>query len=84
MRFRSLVDEETGERYLSVDVTGPSILGDAFLNKGDAFTREERDQFGIVGLLPDHVATIDDQVGRVRYQYSLKTTEMGKNIYLNS
>lgn len=84
MRFRSLVDEETGERYLSVDVTGPSILGDAFLNKGDAFTREERDQFGIVGLLPDHIATIDEQVGRVRYQYSLKTTEMGKNIYLNS
>ncbi len=84
MRFRSRIDEESGERYLAVDVRGSSILGDAFLNKGAAFSREEREDLGIVGLLPDHVSTIDDQLGRVRYQYSLKTTEMGRNIYLNS
>jgi len=83
MRFRSLVDEESGDRYLSVDVKGQSILHDSFLNKGDAFTRKERRELGIVGLLPDHVSTIEEQLGRVRYQFDRKSTEIEKNIYLN-
>ena len=83
MRFRSIVDEQTGERCLSVTARGQSVLQDAFLNKDVAFTREERRELGIVGLLPDHVATIEEQLGRVRYQYGRKTTEMSKNIYLN-
>ncbi|GMR02588.1 MAG: NAD-dependent malic enzyme [Acidimicrobiia bacterium] len=83
MRFRSLSDEHTGAPYLSVDIKGEAVLLDAFLNKGEAFTREERDELDLVGLLPDHVSTIDQQLRRVRDQYRLKTTEMGKNIYLN-
>ena len=83
MRFRSFVDSQTSEPYLSVDITGESVLHDAFLNKGDAFTREERDEFNLVGLLPDHVSTIEEQLRRVRYQYGLKTSEIEKNIYLN-
>lgn len=82
MRFRSLVDD-VGDLYLSVDVAGQAVLQDAFLNKDNAFTREEREELGIVGMLPDHVSTIEDQLGRVRYQYGRKTTEMSKNIYLN-
>ncbi len=78
-----MTDEETGELYLSVTARGQSVLQDAFLNKDVAFTREERRDLGIVGLLPDHVATIEEQLGRVRYQYGRKTTEMSKNIYLN-
>jgi malate dehydrogenase (oxaloacetate-decarboxylating) len=78
-----MVDEESGGRFLSVDVRGQSVLHDSFLNKGDAFTRKERKALGIIGLLPDHVSTLDEQLGRVRHQYSLKSTEMGKNIYLN-
>ncbi len=83
MKFRAFVDSLTSEPYLSVDITGEGVLLDAFLNKGDAFTREERDDLKLVGLLPDHVSTIEQQLGRVRYQYGLKTTEIGKNIYLN-
>ena len=83
MRFRTLVDEQTGSPYLNVEATGDSVLLDAFLNKGDAFSREEREQLGLLGLLPDHVSTIEEQLGRVMYQYRLKNTEMGKNIYLN-
>lgn len=81
-RFRSLVDD-SGHRYLSVDVVGQAVLQDAFLNKDNAFTREERQELRIVGMLPDHVSTIEEQLGRVRYQYGRKTTEMSKNIYLN-
>ncbi len=83
MRFRSLSDEHTGSAYLSVEIGGQAVLLNAFLNKGDAFTREEREELGLAGLLPDHVSTIDEQLRRVRYQYGLKTTEMEKNIYLN-
>ncbi|MCL1594478.1 MAG: NAD-dependent malic enzyme [Actinomycetia bacterium] len=83
MRFRTLVDEQTGNPILSVETTGDSVLLDPFLNKGDAFSREEREQLGLLGLLPDHVSTIEEQLGRVRFQYRLKNTEMGKNIYLN-
>ena len=83
MRFRSFVDSQTSDPYLSVDVTGETVLQDAFLNKGDAFTRQEREDLKLVGLLPDHVSTIDEQLARVRYQYALKTSEIGKNIYLN-
>ena len=84
MRFRLRTDHADGARYLAVDVTGKAILHDAFLNKGDAFTRSEREVLGLVGLLPDHVSTIDEQLQRIRYQYQTKTTQIGKNIYLNS
>ena len=83
MRFRPFVDSQTSEPYLSVDITGESVLQDAFLNKGDAFSRAEREDLKLVGLLPDHVSSIDEQLRRVRYQYDLKTSEIGKNIYLN-
>ncbi|MCH8986407.1 MAG: oxaloacetate-decarboxylating malate dehydrogenase, partial [Acidobacteria bacterium] len=83
MRFRLLTDDSDGQPYLSVDVTGKAILQDAFLNKGDAFARDEREALGLIGFLPDHVSTIDEQLDRVRYQYGLKTTEIGKNVFLN-
>jgi malate dehydrogenase (oxaloacetate-decarboxylating) len=83
VKFRAIVDPDTGEEYLSVAARGQSVLQDAFLNKDVAFTREERRDLGIVGLLPDHVASIDEQLARVRYQYGRKSTEISKNIYLN-
>ncbi|GMQ98151.1 MAG: NAD-dependent malic enzyme [Acidimicrobiia bacterium] len=83
MRFTTHIDRRTDSPYLSVAASGETVLLDAFLNKGDAFTRDEREQLGLIGLLPDHVASIEEQLGRVRYQYGLKTSEMGKNIYLN-
>ena len=83
MNFRALVDHETGERYLPVSKRGDAILHDPSLNKGEAFTRDERRAFGLRGLLPDHVASIEEQLRRVRVQFDLKNTELGKNIYLN-
>ena len=37
------------------------ILNNPFLNKGTAFTKEERKQFGLVGLLRPYVQTIEEQ-----------------------
>jgi malate dehydrogenase (oxaloacetate-decarboxylating) len=76
-------DPETGERYLPVVLRGPDLLKTPLLNKGTAFTREEREAFGLIGMLPDHVSTIEDQLERVGDQIEHKATEMDKNIYLN-
>ena len=41
--------------------TGYDLLNDPFLNKGTAFTEEERAKFGLVGILPPVVQTIELQ-----------------------
>jgi malic enzyme len=84
MNFRPLLDHETGDPYLPVAKRGDALLQDPFLNKGEAFTRDERRVFGLEGLLPDHVATMDEQLARVRDQLDQKQTDLEKNIYLNS
>lgn len=81
--FEYRSDPETGERYLAVGVRGETVLRDPFLNKGEAFTADERDSLGLRGLIPDQISTIEDQLHRVEVQYALKTTDMGKNVYLN-
>lgn len=45
-------------------LTGHDLLNDPRLNKGTAFTEEERDIFALHGLLPPHIGTLDEQVAR--------------------
>ena len=80
---RPSVDPDTGEHYLPVSARGTELLKTSMLNKGSAFTREEREAFGLIGMLPDRVFTIEEQVERAVYQLTFKHTEMDKNIYLN-
>lgn len=84
MNFRPLVDHETGERYLPVAKRGDALLHDPFLNKGAAFSRDERRAFGLRGLLPDHIPTLEEQLLRVRTQMDDKVSDLEKNIYLSS
>ena len=77
------VDPDTGERYLPVAERGAELLKTTLLNKGSAFTREEREAFGLVGMLPDRVSPIDEQLERVKNQLGFKATAMDKNVYLN-
>lgn len=84
MNFRPLVDHETGERYLPVAKRGDALLHDPFLNKGAAFSRDERRSFGLRGLLPDHIPTLEEQLLRVRTQLDAKVSDLDRNIYLSS
>lgn len=81
--FTRRFDSDTGEPYLAVERRGMHLLKTPLLNKGTAFTLEERDAFGLRGMLPDHVSPIEEQLERVRNQYDHKDTDMAKNIYLN-
>ena len=84
MTYQLRRDEATGERYLAVPVRGEDLLRNPHLNKGLAFTEEERDHFGLRGLLPHRVISIETQVERVRTQWDLKTSDLGRHTYLNS
>lgn len=54
------------------------ILNNPFLNKGTAFTKEERKKFGLNGTLPTQVQTLEQQVVQAYGQYLSKTTDLEK------
>ncbi len=49
---------------LAVDVSGYDLINYPLLNKGTAFTETERDEFGLHGMLPPHVGSLDEQISR--------------------
>jgi malate dehydrogenase (oxaloacetate-decarboxylating) len=64
---------------IQTTLRGKELLSNPFLNKGTAFTRKEREELGLEGLLPPQVLTLDEQVKRVYEQYSIRTTNLFKN-----
>jgi malate dehydrogenase (oxaloacetate-decarboxylating) len=62
--------------------TPEQILNDPFLNKGTAFSKEERQQFGLAGILPPAVQTLDQQVAQTYAQYQRKSSPLEKRIFL--
>ena len=58
--------EKTSEvaQPLATDLTSYDLMNQPQLNKGTAFTEEERDLFHLHGLLPPHVGTLEDQAER--------------------
>jgi malate dehydrogenase (oxaloacetate-decarboxylating)(NADP+) len=62
---------------------GAELLRDPRWNKETAFTDEERERFGLVGLLPDAVDTLDIQLRRVLAQLDEKTTDLERYIFLS-
>jgi malic enzyme len=84
MRFRPAIDANTGEMYLPVSERGPQLLEEPLLNKGTAFTPEERDALELRGLLPPHTSTMEEQLERVRLQLESKPSPLEQHIYLAS
>jgi malate dehydrogenase (oxaloacetate-decarboxylating) len=60
------------------------VLEQPLLNKGSAFPAEERRTLGLLGLLPPHVATLEDQLARTYENYTRKTTNLERYIFLAS
>ena len=59
-------------------------MSNARLNKGTAFTVEERGELGLHGLLPPRVETLDEQVVRAYEAYESKTTDLERHINLRA
>ena len=65
------------------NLRGQAVLNDPALNKGTAFSAEERRQYGLEGLLPHSVETLDRQLERVMQHLAAKPTDLERYIYLN-
>lgn len=62
--------------------TAQEILNDPFINKGTAFTLEERKALNLVGLLPTAVQTLEEQTEQTYKEYQKKDSDLEKRIYL--
>lgn len=71
-------------RSLYIPYAGPVLLEFPLLNKGSAFSMEERSSFNLLGLLPEVVETIEEQAERAWIQYRGFKTEIDKHIYLRN
>jgi len=58
------------------------ILNNPFLNKGTAFTMEERKELGLIGLLPPYVQTIEEQAAQTYTQFQTKVNNLEKRLFL--
>ncbi|NND03415.1 MAG: NAD-dependent malic enzyme [Acidimicrobiia bacterium] len=81
--YEEHVDLTSDTRYVDVTYRGSAVLKSPILNKDTAFTRQERRDLKLSGLLPDHVDDIEAQLLRVQAQMDLKTTDLGRHVYLN-
>ena len=63
-------------------MTAHDILNNPFLNKGTAFTLEERKELGLIGLLPPYVQTIEEQAAQTYAQMQTKVNDLEKRLFL--
>ncbi|MGP3958848.1 NAD-dependent malic enzyme [Nonomuraea sp. 3N208] len=77
---RGFTEEDDGS-YVTA-VRGLGLLQEPLLNKGTAFTRQERAELDLDGLIPPAVETIDEQARRAYAQYRAQPTDLLKNVFL--
>ncbi len=78
------MSESDKKSALYIPYSGPSLLETPLLNKSSAFTKQERRDFNLTGLLPPRYETIEEQVERAYMQYSSFSEAINKHIYLRS
>ncbi|MCP4473019.1 MAG: oxaloacetate-decarboxylating malate dehydrogenase [Gammaproteobacteria bacterium] len=84
MEYHAPITDDNGETYIPIKVRGPEILRNPKLNKGSAFSHDERAALNLTARLPNKVELLEEQVKRSYEQYSGKKTDLEKNIYLNA
>ncbi len=76
--------EHENKRPLYIPHAGPILLEFPLLNKGSAFSQEERDDFNLHGLLPETVENIEEQAERAWRQYQEFNHDIEKHVYLRN
>lgn len=69
---------------VTTSYTGAELLNAPHLNKGTAFSAEERREFGLEALLPPAVHSLQQQLDRAWSQYQTRTTDLARNTFLTS
>lgn len=65
-------------------LSGSSLLGNAFFNKGTAFSEIERNEFNLHGLLPFKIETLEEQIKRVDSQLNAFENDKNKYVFLRN
>ncbi|MCE3239150.1 MAG: maeA 2, partial [Gammaproteobacteria bacterium] len=81
MEYQLTKDAE-GHTFLKVALTDFSLLSHPLLNKGTAFSQEERETFGLLGLLPPSETNLAIQRARSYETFQSKASDIEKYIYL--
>lgn len=84
MRSYSLRKDSQGQPYLLTHLSGRGVMGNPLLNKSCGFDLAEREEFGLLGQLPQQVETIEGQAKRHYQQFCTFKTDLERNIYLNA
>src|ERR687891_23906 len=72
------------ESIIVTDQFGKDLMSDPVLNKGTAFTEEERTEFGLHGLLPPVVESLEQQCVRAYEAYKRKDDDLERHIFLRA
>lgn len=72
------------EEPLETSLTGQLLLDNPLLNKGSAFAPEERREFNLLGLLPHHSSTIDEQLRRTYENFQQKENDLERYVFLTA
>lgn len=81
--FKEVPDSKGRISEIETPLFGKDLLINPKLNKGSAFTQEERETFGLIGKLPEHVESLEQQVKRYYQQYKQQPNDLAKNNFLN-
>ncbi len=77
-------DPATGEEVLETSLSGRALLGCPALSKGTGFSRQERAELGLMGLLPYHIRNLEEQVFWAYEEFKQKTSDIERHIYLRA
>ena len=83
-RYFDIVSDGAGSDRMEVAIDGIALLRLVLANKGTAFTREERVELGLDGLLPPQVNTLEQQIERAHRGYLAEATPIAKYQFLRS
>ena len=75
-------EQRIEEEVVETSLFGNALLVNPYLNKGSAFSDEERRDFGLEGLLPPRVNSMENQLERTYANFSAKESAIQKNIFL--
>ncbi len=81
-RFYDVRRDATGRRFIEPYVDGFQLLRLPLLNKGTAFTTEERELLGLDGLLPPQVDTLEGQLARMEPRYAEIPDPLDRHVFL--
>jgi len=70
--------------YIEIGLRGSDLLHNPLFYKGTAYSERERDEFGLAGLLPHHISTLEDQLLRTYENYQHKADNIERYIYLRA